>query len=272
MFNKLTIFSILSILLNLILIGPIFLSLIMNSQNHMNHNAQHSNPSQHSDYNIPENASNIPNIYLKAYKDSKSGYNIELVTTNFMFTPQNEGKTKETYNEGHAHLFVNSKKISRVYSNWIQIPQDLLTDDKNDIRVSLNSNLHEEFHFRGNSIEARAILLKSPSKDFNTKSVSMTDFATIILDNSEIIRLDVRTKQEFDQGHVPNSINIDVQSSSFVQEINNLDKSKKYAVYCRSGNRSLIAFDKLKSNGFTDAINAAEGFTTWEYLKLPIEK
>jgi phage shock protein E len=75
-----------------------------------------------------------------------------------------------------------------------------------------------------------------------------------------IIVIDVRTPAEFDQGHIANSINIDVQSASFDAEIAALDKNATYALYCRSGNRSGIAAEKMVDSGFIKIINANVGF------------
>ena len=45
-----------------------------------------------------------------------------------------------------------------------------------------------------------------------------------------VVILDVRTKAEFDEGHIANAININVESNEFLSEISKLDKSKTYAV------------------------------------------
>lgn len=48
--------------------------------------------------------------------------------------------------------------------------------------------------------------------------------------------LDVRTEQEFSEGYIPNATNIDIhKGQGFIDEVNKLDKSKNYYVYCRSG-------------------------------------
>ena len=69
-------------------------------------------------------------------------------------------------------------------------------------------------------------------------------------DNNSII-LDVRTPEEFSEGHVPNAVNIPLDSLSSAV----FDKAKKYYVYCRSGARSGVAFEYLKKQGY-EAVNA----------------
>ncbi|WP_196717568.1 rhodanese-like domain-containing protein [Actinomyces trachealis] len=68
--------------------------------------------------------------------------------------------------------------------------------------------------------------------------------------------LDVRTENEFNQGHLEGALNYDVSSSDFDQKIGGLDKSGRYTVYCRSGNRSAAAAKRMKSLGFTDVQDA----------------
>ena len=75
-----------------------------------------------------------------------------------------------------------------------------------------------------------------------------------------VVLIDVRTPEEFNEGHIAGALNIDVQSSSFDSEIATLDKSVTYALYCRSGNRSGVAAGKMSDAGFTSILNAQVGF------------
>lgn len=68
--------------------------------------------------------------------------------------------------------------------------------------------------------------------------------------------IDVRTAEEFNSGHLEGALNIDVNSASFEQQIQQLDPAGKYVVYCRSGNRSGQAIEKMTALGFTDLTNA----------------
>lgn len=77
----------------------------------------------------------------------------------------------------------------------------------------------------------------------------------------DVILIDVRTPGEFAEGNITNALNIDVQSSSFDAQIAQLDPTKTYALYCRSGNRSGVAADKMADAGFTSIYNATAGFT-----------
>jgi phage shock protein E len=77
----------------------------------------------------------------------------------------------------------------------------------------------------------------------------------------DVVLIDVRTPGEFAEGNIVNALNIDVQSSSFDSQIAQLDPTKTYALYCRSGNRSGIAAEKMANAGFTNIYNATAGFT-----------
>lgn len=74
--------------------------------------------------------------------------------------------------------------------------------------------------------------------------------------------LDVRTSSEFNSGFIPDAINIDVMRNNFYDEIAELDKSKTYFVYCRSGGRSMQACVSMADAGFT-VFNLAGGISSW---------
>lgn len=77
--------------------------------------------------------------------------------------------------------------------------------------------------------------------------------------------LDVRTENEFEDGYIENAINIDIYlGQDFISEIEKLDKSKSYFVYCRSGNRSGQACAIMSKLGFEKAYNLLGGMLEWE--------
>jgi rhodanese-related sulfurtransferase len=77
---------------------------------------------------------------------------------------------------------------------------------------------------------------------------------------ADVVIVDVRTAAEFNEGHIVNGLNIDVESMNFDSNLGGLDKSVTYALYCRSGNRSSIAAGKMSDAGFTSILNAQVGF------------
>mgnify|MGYP003335237867 FL=1 len=84
------------------------------------------------------------------------------------------------------------------------------------------------------SILMLAVVVSACSSEASSvTNLSVTQFAEEIKQPS-IQVLDVRTPAEFAEGHLANSLNIDFESGKFAEEIKKLDKSKSYAVYCRS--------------------------------------
>ena len=76
--------------------------------------------------------------------------------------------------------------------------------------------------------------------------------------------IDVRTPEEYAEGHIQGALNINVKSESFVTEIENLSKSDTLLVYCRSGRRSLYAAQVMVSFGFQKIYDLEGGFLNWE--------
>ncbi|MEI9919761.1 MAG: rhodanese-like domain-containing protein [Bacteroidota bacterium] len=83
--------------------------------------------------------------------------------------------------------------------------------------------------------------------------------------------LDVRTPEEYSNGHIAGSQNIDFKDPSFDANILTLDKARPYAVYCASGVRSGKAAEIMRQNGFTNVFTLAGGLKTWKEKGLPLE-
>jgi rhodanese-related sulfurtransferase len=95
--------------------------------------------------------------------------------------------------------------------------------------------------------------------------LSQEEWASRLEQDDNAIILDVRTDTEVEEGFIPNSVNIDIyKGQGFVDELEKLDKSKNYYVYCRSGNRSGQACAIMNSLGFENAFNLEGGFMNWE--------
>jgi len=83
--------------------------------------------------------------------------------------------------------------------------------------------------------------------------------------------LDVRTKEEYDAGHIKGSIFLAIEDVE--NEIENLipDKNAKIYIVCRSGGRSAMAQSILKEKGYTNTKNIVGGMLEWQEKGLPIE-
>lgn len=95
------------------------------------------------------------------------------------------------------------------------------------------------------------------------KSVEKAEFAQIIGDGS-VVLLDVRTPQEFSEGHIEGAMNIDVKDSLFITNVQRqIAPGSRVAVYCRSGRRSMTAAHQMVEKGY-DVVNLEGGFLAWE--------
>jgi len=92
-------------------------------------------------------------------------------------------------------------------------------------------------------------------------------FEKRVTEDKEAILLDVRTPMEHQMVRIPNSILIDINSPTFLQEIEKLDKNKSYYVYCRSGNRSFHAGNYMLKAGFDKVFNLEPGIIGWQGQK-----
>lgn len=94
------------------------------------------------------------------------------------------------------------------------------------------------------------------------EQISMEDAKVIIDEEKGYIILDVRTPDEFAEKHIPNAINIPNETIG-TEEIAELpDKVQKILVYCRSGNRSKQAAEKLVQLGYTNVVEIG-GINDW---------
>ncbi len=95
--------------------------------------------------------------------------------------------------------------------------------------------------------------------------ITLTDFDLLTeTTDSTLIILDVRTDREFQAGHIPNAIQVDLMSPDFKINMVEFDTSKTYIVYCQSGGRSSVASSiMVKELGFTNVKNLADGYVGW---------
>ncbi len=93
-----------------------------------------------------------------------------------------------------------------------------------------------------------------------------------LIQNPDVQLLDVRTAEEFAEGHLSGAMNIDVKKSSFMDEARvRLDKARKVAVYCRSGRRSANAATMLTDEGY-QVVNMKGGIVEWQAKRRPVTK
>lgn len=97
------------------------------------------------------------------------------------------------------------------------------------------------------------------------EDLTQEEWVSQLANDDNAIILDVRTEDEVADGVIANAIHIDIyKGEAFIAEIDELDKSKNYYVYCRSGNRSGQACNIMEELGFENAYNLEGGVLEWE--------
>jgi len=97
------------------------------------------------------------------------------------------------------------------------------------------------------------------------KELSQEEWREQVSKDENAVILDVRTELEVEEGYIPEAKNIDIyKGQEFVDELQKLDKSKNYYVYCRSGARSAQACTLMDQMGFNKTYNLIGGFSNWE--------
>jgi rhodanese-related sulfurtransferase len=101
--------------------------------------------------------------------------------------------------------------------------------------------------------------------------VSASDAAaTIDAAPDDLVILDVRTPEEFDEGHIEGATLIDFYDPDFAEQLAELDPDVPYVLYCRSGNRSSGARATMAELGFTTVDDIDGGILAWESAGLPV--
>jgi phage shock protein E len=102
------------------------------------------------------------------------------------------------------------------------------------------------------------------SQDAVNESLAPQAFKAKIEETPDGVVLDVRTPEEVAQGVIAGAKVIDFKGSDFEQQIESLDKSKPYFVYCASGGRSGKAATMMNEKGFEKVFSLEGGTTAWK--------
>ncbi|HSM01023.1 MAG TPA: rhodanese-like domain-containing protein [Acidimicrobiia bacterium] len=86
----------------------------------------------------------------------------------------------------------------------------------------------------------------------------------------DVVVLDIRTPEEYAEGHIQGSLNIDFYGADFPDRIGALDADHAYLVYCRSGSRSAQAMSVFEDLGFSEVFELEGGILTWVGEGLPL--
>lgn len=103
---------------------------------------------------------------------------------------------------------------------------------------------------------------ETESEEVVIKTVDKEAFKSAI-ESGDYILFDVRTVEEYMEGHIENAKSLDVLDDQFDKTISNIDKSQKYLIYCQSGGRSAKALKKMEEAGFTHVLELEGGYQNW---------
>ena len=116
------------------------------------------------------------------------------------------------------------------------------------------------------------ISMTSLSQAQQLKQVKSIDAVKMVKADSKLIILDVRTADEYKEGHIKGAINIDIRQNDALAKIDKLDHGAKYIVHCRTNHRSKTAVDHMMVSGFKNIYQMTDGFSGWSENGLPVAK
>lgn len=96
--------------------------------------------------------------------------------------------------------------------------------------------------------------------------------ASTLVEQGKVTVLDVRTEDEFKEGHIKGAKNADILSKDFTAQLNKLDKSKPVLVHCQAGGRSTRSLPILEKQGFNEVYHLDGGMNDWQKAGKPVVK
>jgi len=112
---------------------------------------------------------------------------------------------------------------------------------------------------------------ETKKSDKGVKHVNAKE-AQKLVEEKRVVVLDVRTAEEFKDGHIVGATNIDFSAPDFKKRIGELDKTKTYLVHCAAGGRSSQSLPVLKKQDIKSIYHLDGGFNAWKKEGLPVEK
>jgi rhodanese-related sulfurtransferase len=102
------------------------------------------------------------------------------------------------------------------------------------------------------------------------RSVDSRNAKALLDEEKDILLLDVRTPEEFAEGHLVGAKNLDFNGSNFMQQLQQLDPNRKYMLYCAVGGRSGKSLKIMEEMGFKEVYNVSEGFKDLREQGIPV--
>jgi rhodanese-related sulfurtransferase len=110
----------------------------------------------------------------------------------------------------------------------------------------------------------------APPANADVPKLSVEEFDKKRKEKDAVV-LDVRTPEEFKEGHVPGAVNLDISDKDFDKKVDALDKGKTYLVHCARGGRSSRATEVMRPK-FDKLYDFSGGMNAWQKAGKPVEK
>ena len=119
--------------------------------------------------------------------------------------------------------------------------------------------------------ESSKVHSQEESKKSDKYLIRPASFKDGLEKKKNLVVVDLRTPEEYEDSHITGAINIDYKNQNFLEEINKLDKNKKYYIYCRSGGRSAKSRKIMNENNFKKVYDLEGGILAWKKKEYPLE-
>lgn len=117
-----------------------------------------------------------------------------------------------------------------------------------------------------------ALLLTSFLSAAEPVDVDVEKAAALLASEETMVVVDVRTPEEFAEGHLPGAVNIDFNGDDFEAQIAKLDPAKPCLVYCAVGGRSGLSLETFQKLKFAKVHHLADGYKGWTATGKPVTK
>lgn len=104
------------------------------------------------------------------------------------------------------------------------------------------------------------------------KTIRSAETKTLLEKQKDVVVIDVRTPEEFAEGHLENALHLNKYEAGFDAKIKALDRNKPYLLYCAAGGRSGDATRQMQQLGFKQVYDATEGFESLKTAGIPVAK
>ncbi len=112
------------------------------------------------------------------------------------------------------------------------------------------------------------IYTQSNAENIDITSKEAIQYLTNPLPN--MIFIDTREERQYNEGHIPGAISIDLMSANFEETIKKLNPHTPYVLYCNIGRSSAEAFRIMQNLGFTNMYHMKDGITGWNANNFPL--